>query len=142
MHLRTDANQIIVTWDHVGYFDSKTDLLNTFQLVLRGPDYVVPTGEGQIGFFWTTMQWEVGEVSLVPAAVGLGDGLSNGFVLEGSTEIGIAGVVQNHRLWFNLTDQGVPDPVVPVPPAVWLLGSGLIGLIGMARQNPGVRVST
>ena len=28
-------------------------------------------------------------------------------------------------------------PVVPVPAAVWLFGSGLIGLIGVARRKPG-----
>ena len=48
--------------------------------------------EGQIGFFWTTMQWETGDASGGsngfggdPAAVGFGDGLGNGQVLQGST---------------------------------------------------------
>ena len=30
---------------------------------------------------------------------------------------------------------GLPNSVVPVPPAVWLFGSGLIGLIGIARRK-------
>ena len=29
----------------------------------------------------------------------------------------------------------VPPPAVPVPAAVWLLGSGLIGLLGLARRR-------
>jgi hypothetical protein len=28
-----------------------------------------------------------------------------------------------------------PPPAVPLPPAVWLLGSGLLGLIGTARRR-------
>lgn len=28
-----------------------------------------------------------------------------------------------------------PDSVVPVPPAIWLFGSGLIGLVGLARKR-------
>lgn len=27
-------------------------------------------------------------------------------------------------------------PTIPVPPAVWLFGSGLIGLVGIARREP------
>ena len=47
MNLRTDIpNQIIVTWDMVGYYDQHADLLNSFQLVLRGPAYPIPAGEG------------------------------------------------------------------------------------------------
>lgn len=121
MSLRNDiANQIIVTWDRVGYYNTRANLLNTFQLVVRGNGYSVPTGEGQIGFFWTTMQWETGDASGgtggfggTPAAVGFGDGQSNGFILQGSTQNGISGVVQNHRLWFNLSDNGVPIVVGP-----------------------------
>ncbi|MGZ6240943.1 MAG: nidogen-like domain-containing protein, partial [Syntrophales bacterium] len=42
MYLRNDiANEIIVTWDAVGYFGEHADKLDSFQLVLRGPDYVV-----------------------------------------------------------------------------------------------------
>ena len=47
MNLRTMDNQLIVTWDRVGYFDEQTNLLNSFQLVLRGPGYSIPPGEGQ-----------------------------------------------------------------------------------------------
>ncbi|BAV33889.1 hypothetical protein SCL_1584 [Sulfuricaulis limicola] len=32
-----------------------------------------------------------------------------------------------------------PPPEVPVPTAVWLLGSGLLGLLGIARRRRGVR---
>ena len=56
MYLRNDIpNEIIVTWDQVGYYRQHTDLLDSFQLVLRGPDFVSPAGEGQVGFFYKTM---------------------------------------------------------------------------------------
>lgn len=49
------------------------------------------------------------------------------FVIEGS-EVSSA--------WFGGGDGGVPpDVVVPVPAAVWLFGSGLLGLIGIARRK-------
>ena len=59
MHVRTDiANEIIVTWDAVGRFASHGDLLDSFQLVVRGPGYSIPVGEGAIGFFYKSMQWD------------------------------------------------------------------------------------
>ena len=109
-HLRTNiANEVIVTWDQVGYFNSHDDKLNSFQLVLRGPGFSIPAGEGQIGFFYKGMGWETGDASGgsggfggTPGAVGFGDGAGNGQVLAGSTQNGIAAAVANHHIWFNL----------------------------------------
>ena len=143
MYLRTDIpNEIIVTWDAVGYFEGHGDKLDSFQLVVRGPDYVVPAGEGQIGFFWNTMQWETGDASGgsgglggTPAAVGFGDGLTNGQILQGSIHNGIAGIVNDERIWFNLTSEGVPIiTTTPEPTTMLLLGLGLVGLAGVRRK--------
>jgi hypothetical protein len=145
MYVRSDIpNELIVTWDQVGYYDTNADKLDSFQLVLRGPNYVVPSGEGQVGFFYKGMGWETGDASGgsggfggTPAAVGFGDGLSNGYILQGSTLNGISGIVNNKYIWFNLTNGGV-TPVSSSPssaavPAVspWglvVLGLGILGI--------------
>jgi hypothetical protein len=145
VYLSQSANQDIVTWDHVGYYSSHDDKLDTFQLVLRGPGYNVPAGEGQIGFFYTTMQWETTDTSTV-AAIGFGDGAGNSQILEGSFAAGTAALVQNHFVWFNLSGSGV-IPVepgnpgtpssVPEPGSVSLLVAGLGGLALFRKKYMG-----
>jgi hypothetical protein len=150
MHLRTDiADQIIVTWDEVGYFGAHDDKLASFQLVLRGPDYDVPVGEGNIGFFWREMGWEVGDASggsggfcvppgasgCVPAAVGFGDGDENGVVLEASLSDGVSGVVRNHHIWFDPNLDPIPRVDVPEPSSIALLGIGVMGLVALRRRR-------
>jgi hypothetical protein len=143
MRMRNDTpNQIIITWDMVGYYEAKGDKLNSFQLVLRGPGYAVPEGEGQIGFFYKSMNWETGDASGGtggfggdPAAVGFGTGTGDGQVLAGSTENGISGVVNNHHVWFSLDSSGTPTPVppptaVPESTSLLLLSGGLSVLAG------------
>jgi hypothetical protein len=36
---------------------------------------------------------------------------------------------------FNASMASTPDAVVPVPAAVWLFGSGLLSLVGIARRK-------
>ncbi len=133
-------NEDIITWDHVGYYSENSDKLNTFQLVLRGSGFNTPAGEGQIGFFYTGMQWETGDASGgtggfggSPAAVGFGDGLGNGEVLDGSLANGISGIVNDEHIWFDLTGGGVPMPTATPEPAsmgLLALGFGLAALVG------------
>ncbi|SEL33982.1 PEP-CTERM sorting domain-containing protein [Nitrosovibrio tenuis] len=153
-HSSAAGNEVIITWPNVGYFNAQGSPLNTFQLVIRGDDYVVPSGEGRVGFFWNDMGWEVGSASgggsgglctgvggigrsCVPAAVGFGDGISNGYVLEGSTLNGIAGVVQDHRLWINLDSSGVPEVpsgTIPEPGTLLLMSIAGMAFIGNRRK--------
>ena len=137
------ANETIITWDHVGYYGAHDDLLDTFQLVIRGDAFNTPQGEGQIGFFYGDMQWETGDASGgahgfggTPAAVGFGDGQQNGETLEGSIHNGISGIVSNQYIWFEVNNEGTPVPVptIPEPANVALMLAGL-GLVATAARR-------
>jgi hypothetical protein len=102
VHFQTStANQLVVTWDQVGFFSSHAPPLNSFQLVLRGDNFDVPVGEGSIGFFHKTMGWEQTDTSQV-AATGFGDGLGNGEVLQSSLVPGLNTILQDHHIWFDV----------------------------------------
>jgi hypothetical protein len=136
-HLRTDvSNEIIATWDQVGYFSHHADKLNSFQLVLRGPDFVVPQGEGRIGFFYKNMEWEVTDTSQV-AAAGFGDGQTNGTVIEGSLLPGLNTILSNHHIWFDANLQPVEpgQGTVPVPAPIALIGLGLACMAATRRRR-------
>ena len=136
LHIRTDIpNEVILTWDKVGYFDAHGDKLDSFQLVVRGPNYDVPNGEGRIGFFYKDMQWEAADLTTT-AAVGFGDGQGNGEVLQGSIEAGLNAAVANHHIWFDPNLTPIP-PTVPEPASMVLLGLGIsaICLVGRSRRH-------
>ena len=150
MWLRTDIpNEIIVTWDRVGYYDTNADKLNSFQLVVRGPGFAVPAGEGTIGFFYKGMQWETGDASGgtggfggTPAAVGFGDGAGNGIILAGSIQDGISEIVNNRFIWFNQQLQPVcgvpgtpPCQSVPEPETLPLILLGVVAIAVNLRRR-------
>ena len=59
--------------------------------------------------------------------------------LFGITGNGGTGAVQSYKLGsVSLTTAGLsftPNTTVPLPAAVWLLGSGLLGLFGVSRRR-------
>lgn len=77
-----------------------------------------------------TTDWSGGSVSLLVDASLVGQLVQIGFN-NTATDWGPSGVVyDNLCLGANC---GVPE--VPVPAAVWLFGSGLLGLVGVARRR-------
>ncbi|MDX3882856.1 MAG: PEPxxWA-CTERM sorting domain-containing protein [Sphingomonas sp.] len=140
VHYQLDTpGQLIVTWDNVGRYNGRSDLLNSFQLVLRSDDFVIPTNEGQIGFFYKNMGWDQTDTSQV-AAIGFGDGAGNATILEGSLSSGLNRVVQNKYIWFNANLEPVPSGVPePTTWAMMLIGFGVVGVSMRRRQR--VRVA-
>ena len=63
----------------------------------------------------------------------------------GSPRYGWSGTVDSEWVSFNTENKNFPSPfyavseeltVVPIPGGVWLLGSGLLGVIGFRRKRP------
>ncbi|MBK7751046.1 MAG: hypothetical protein IPI41_00145 [Flavobacteriales bacterium] len=72
---------MLVNWTNVGYYNSMTDKVNTFQLVItEGTDPLVPNG-ANVSFCYKDMQWTTGSASGgtngfggTPATVGANEG--------------------------------------------------------------------
>ena len=47
----------------------------------------------------------------------------------------IAGGINSMSITGLINSNGTAESVVPVPAAVWLFGSGLLGLVGVARRK-------
>ena len=133
VHYNLSADQLIVTWDNVGWYNQHDSPTDSFQLVLRSDSYTVPIGEGLIGFFYETMGWDATDTNTV-AAAGFGDGLGNGNTIEGSLLSGLNGVVQDKYLWFDANLDVVPGTGVPEPGSLALVAIGLFGA-GMASRR-------
>lgn len=85
VYVRRTPTHVIIKWDGVGYYNSQSDKVNSFQLTItNGNDPLVPNGNN-VSFCYGDMQWTTGSASQgvdgfagIPATVGanLGDGIS------------------------------------------------------------------
>lgn len=81
VYYRSEPHRFVVIWDHVGYYSSHDDKLNTFEVILTdGTDPLIGIGEN-IEFSYADMQWTTGDASDgvngfggVPATVGANRG--------------------------------------------------------------------
>jgi hypothetical protein len=74
------------------------------------------------------------------ADYGLSDFTGEAFLgldgLNGASRVDVRRVSSTANIVWNIRDISyVTTSVVPIPPALWLFGSGLLGLIGVARKK-------
>lgn len=119
-----NSNTVVVTWNNVGYYNSHTNQLNNFQLVLENR---ADTGVGNfdIQFRYEQLQWTTGEVSNgVHAQAGFDAGNNtNFFTLPGSQTASVVDLVNTSN-------------VSAAEPGLWSFAVRNGGLPGSTRDNP------
>ena len=162
-------NAFAVNWFDVGYYNTRDDLRNTFQLIMIDRS---DTGAGNFDFEfnYAKIQWDTGEASngvnglcpaapapRTPARVGWANGATATFELPGSNvcgaflDGGVNSLIRNslnsnvlgRYVWNVRNGQVEPSPppvgVVPEPSAYALMGTGLLGLVGVVRRRRNAR---
>lgn len=90
VYYRSEPNRLVVIWDHVGYYNSRADKKNTFELIVTdGMDPLIGVGNN-VAFCYGDMQWTTGSASGgsngfggVAATVGINKGNGVNYALIG-----------------------------------------------------------
>ncbi len=63
VYYKLTPTYMIIQWDGVGYYDTHSDKVNTFQLIMtNGVDPIIPNGNN-VSFCYKEMQWTTGDAS-------------------------------------------------------------------------------
>ncbi len=85
VYYKVFSGGLVVQWDHVGYFDSYDDKLNTYQLIITDGNSNLLPEQKNVGFCYKDMQWTTGDASggsggfggtPATAGVNFGDGIN------------------------------------------------------------------
>ena len=110
----------------IDYFDNKNDA-NPFETTILTSDN--PDGIPYYGYLWVDFLNE-GDVFLPWSDL---EGSIIVTVLTGEVDLGISSLsVTNNGIQYSTN---LSITTVPIPGAIWLFGSGLIGLAGFARRK-------
>jgi hypothetical protein len=148
-----------VNWVDVGYFSSRADKLNSFQLLIVDRSDIA-AGDADIYFNYGQIQWETGGASGGSNGIGGNSaraGFSNGtglsgtfFELPGSGVNGAlldtgaqslidrSNVDEDGRFIFTVRSGVVdpdPEPPIPAPAALALFGFALVGFAALRRRR-------
>lgn len=153
--LLNGQNAFGVNWVDVGFYQNQTSPLNSFQLTLI-ERLDIAAGDFDIEFNYNTIGWETGQASggdsnglggfSARAGWANGAGVStelagsavNGALLDGGSNALISdhrNSLVDGRYIFRVRGGVVQPPEVPLPGAVWLFGSALLGLAGLRRRR-------
>ncbi len=126
---------INMSTDATPYSVGSGTIVDTSNPIINGPNGLVTSfdyatsGVYDAGAYNTFATDSIGNAILIQQAFGLGQVVAIGdHNLFTDTYIGL----NEETLFLNVLDSST---AVPVPAAVWLLGSGLLGLLGVARKN-------
>ena len=66
VYYKLTSQYLIIQWDSVGYYNSHSDKVNTFQLIItNGVSEIIPR-ENNVSFCYKDMQWTTGDASITP----------------------------------------------------------------------------
>jgi hypothetical protein len=102
------------------------DVAGTVDIVMGSLPPGVLTPGGLIDFFTLNFTADAGGAALITSELGFSEGVLGSWGDTTSTDITSAMVYGDTTVTVN---------AVPVPAAVWLFGSGLLGLVGVARRT-------
>lgn len=150
-NLDTTNKVLTLSWDDVGYYGSHTDKLNAFQLALIDRSLGNNPGDFDIKFTYEALQWTTGDASGgsgglggVVSRAGWNSGNGTDYAelsqsgdqsamlgLTGASNVGTPGVF----LFEVRSGHVVPTNPIPEPGTMMLLGTGLVGLVGLRKKR-------